>query len=154
MTTTPTRDRVHRAATALALALMLALVAGLTGCGDTSTAREDCARAGDEDGNDLADCADPACAAEPSCAPCPNGTQDVGEGCDDGNMVDTDACTNTCAPARCGDGIIQAGVETCDDGNMVDTDACTMWSAWPPRPATSGSPGIRTAVSCRCMATW
>jgi cysteine-rich repeat protein len=46
------------------------------------------------------------------------------EECDDGNMVDTDACLPTCKTAKCGDGKVQAGVEECDDGNMVDTDAC------------------------------
>jgi cysteine-rich repeat protein len=43
--------------------------------------------------------------------------------CDDGNMVDTDACRNTCVSARCGDGM-RNGVEECDDGNSSDTDAC------------------------------
>ena len=33
--------------------------------------------------------------------------------------------TNTCKAAKCGDGVVQAGVEQCDDGNLVDTDACT-----------------------------
>ena len=28
------------------------------------------------------------------------------------------------APARCGDGVIYAGVEECDDGNTADNDAC------------------------------
>ncbi|MEZ4474921.1 MAG: membrane dipeptidase [bacterium] len=55
---------------------------------------------------------------------CGDGVVDEGEGCDDGNRVDTDACRNICQPARCGDGVIQAGVEGCDDGNPVDTDAC------------------------------
>ena len=48
------------------------------------------------------------------------------EPCDDGNEVDTDACTNACEKAVCGDGIVQAGVEECDDGNAVDTDACLV----------------------------
>ncbi|MBI5506675.1 MAG: DUF4215 domain-containing protein, partial [Deltaproteobacteria bacterium] len=38
---------------------------------------------------------------------------------------DTDACTNACQTATCGDGITQTGVEQCDDGNGVNTDACT-----------------------------
>jgi cysteine-rich repeat protein len=46
------------------------------------------------------------------------------EECDDGNMDDTDACTNLCLNAVCGDGFMQAGVEECDDGNLDDTDAC------------------------------
>ncbi|HRI08574.1 MAG TPA: DUF4215 domain-containing protein, partial [Nannocystaceae bacterium] len=44
--------------------------------------------------------------------------------CDDANMVETDACLATCKSAKCGDGLVQMGVEECDDGNMVDTDAC------------------------------
>jgi cysteine-rich repeat protein len=44
--------------------------------------------------------------------------------CDDGNDIDTDACTNACEPATCGDGIVHEGVEECDDGNQVDGDGC------------------------------
>ena len=47
----------------------------------------------------------------------------AGEVCDDGNMVDTDACV-ACKAAKCGDGKVQAGVEECDDGNMVNGDGC------------------------------
>jgi cysteine-rich repeat protein len=32
---------------------------------------------------------------------------------------------NTCQSARCGDGVVRAGVEDCDDGNQVDGDACS-----------------------------
>ena len=32
-------------------------------------------------------------------------------------MVDTDACTKTCKNAKCGDAVVQMGVEECDDGN-------------------------------------
>ena len=41
------------------------------------------------------------------------------EECDDGNQTPSDACTNVCTVARCGDGIAQVGVEACDDGNSV-----------------------------------
>ncbi len=58
-------------------------------------------------------------------ARCGDGTVNGPEACDDGNTSNTDACTNTCVAARCGDGVIRAGTETCDDGNMVNTDACT-----------------------------
>lgn len=33
-----------------------------------------------------------------------------------GNAIDTDACTNACRLAVCGDGIVRTGVEVCDDG--------------------------------------
>jgi hypothetical protein len=45
--------------------------------------------------------------------PCPNGTQQGLEECDDGNQDNTDACTNVCQLARCGDGFLQSG-EQCD----------------------------------------
>ena len=58
------------------------------------------------------------------------------EGCDDGNLSNTDGCSNGCVSARCGDGFIRndldpmvAGFdspyENCEDGNLVDDDACT-----------------------------
>ena len=40
-----------------------------------------------------------------------------------GNADETDACTNACKNAVCGDGIVGPG-EACDDGNQVDDDAC------------------------------
>ncbi|HVV88610.1 MAG TPA: DUF4215 domain-containing protein [Kofleriaceae bacterium] len=119
----------------LALALLLALAVSAAGCGDNrdcvgqqcnQQAVEQCDVPGDEDGDGLADCADPDCDTAPECQPmCGNGDVEQGEACDDGNQVDTDACTNVCEAARCGDGIVEAGVEECDDMNMVNTDACT-----------------------------
>ena len=55
---------------------------------------------------------------------CGDGRVDGAEVCDDGNLVNNDACSNSCQPSRCGDGITQTG-ESCDDGNTVNTDACT-----------------------------
>ena len=47
------------------------------------------------------------------------------EECDDGeNGLETDACLSGCIAARCGDGIVQEGVEQCDDGNVINGDAC------------------------------
>ena len=48
------------------------------------------------------------------------------EQCDDGNSIDTDACTNACQHATCGDGSLHDGVEACDDGNTDNTDACVL----------------------------
>jgi cysteine-rich repeat protein len=45
------------------------------------------------------------------------------ERCDDGNVLNSDACTTRCEPARCGDGHVQAG-EACDDGNGDNNDRC------------------------------
>jgi cysteine-rich repeat protein len=55
---------------------------------------------------------------------CGDGVINGPEGCDDGNEIDDDACSNECVPITCGDGIIQEP-ETCDDDNSVDTDECT-----------------------------
>jgi cysteine-rich repeat protein len=41
---------------------------------------------------------------------CGNGVRDIGEDCDDGNKIATDACTDVCKDAECGDGIVEAGV--------------------------------------------
>ena len=53
------------------------------------------------------------------------------EACDDGNNDDSDACTNNCFDAYCGDGIVredanpgELGYEACDDGNQVNEDGC------------------------------
>jgi cysteine-rich repeat protein len=59
-----------------------------------------------------------------STAECGNGITEQGEQCDDGNQVDTDACTSECRMAECGDGFVWAGMEECDDGNTSNTDAC------------------------------
>lgn len=65
---------------------------------------------------------------------CPNGAIDDGEQCDDGNLVDSDLCSNICRLEECtgvwcpycGDGIQQEEIgEQCDDGNEEDADSCT-----------------------------
>ena len=55
--------------------------------------------------------------------PCGDGVVGPGEECDDGNAIDTDACTNGCQAARCGDGIVGPS-EQCDDGNTNPNDTC------------------------------
>ena len=49
-------------------------------------------------------------------AVCGDGQLDPGEGCDDGNQVDGDACLSSCQPASCGDGVLWVGEEACDAG--------------------------------------
>ncbi|MBU1535024.1 DUF4215 domain-containing protein [Myxococcota bacterium] len=60
------------------------------------------------------------------------------EQCDDGNLIDGDGCSSTCAPEPgyvcmgspsvcdgiCGDNLV-IGSEVCDDGNNVDDPACS-----------------------------
>jgi len=93
---------------------------------------ENCASRGDEDGNGLADCADPACSAAIACAVvCGNAKVDPGEACDDGNAINGDGCDDDCtltdsgpAPgSACGDGNVDPG-EACDDGNAINGDGC------------------------------
>lgn len=56
---------------------------------------------------------------------CGDGVVQVGEGCDDGNAIDHDLCTNMCQLAECGDGIVsEVASERCDDGNDDDDDGC------------------------------
>ena len=83
-----------------------------------------------------------------------------GETCDDGNTVDSDACTNACAAAACGDGITRSGVEACDDGNGDDTDGCTNTCALPscgdgrvqaPEPCDDGNRDDTDDCSATCL---
>ena len=46
------------------------------------------------------------------------------EHCDDANQDDSDACTNACSLAACGDGLLHAGFEECDDANLEPGDGC------------------------------
>ncbi len=56
------------------------------------------------------------CVHSPAATCCGNGVIEGSEVCDDGNTSNSDTCTNTCQPARCGDGFVQTGVEQCDAG--------------------------------------
>src|SRR5262245_36891691 len=91
---------------------VLWFAAALVGCSLRATEvtpppDEDCAVAGDEDGNGLADCKDPACASAIACRPaCGNGKLDPGELCDDGNAINGDGCDNNCTPTACGNGVM------------------------------------------------
>ena len=70
-------------------------------------------------------------------AACGDGVVQAGETCDDGNDLDTDTCTTTCASATCGDGLksgsesdLDCGGGTCNDCNkskscLADTDCVT-----------------------------
>jgi cysteine-rich repeat protein len=65
-------------------------------------------------------------ATDPTDTPpvCGDGSVDVGEDCDDGNLNDQDGCVAGCQLASCGDGHRRLGVEACDDGNNVGGDGC------------------------------
>jgi cysteine-rich repeat protein len=126
--------------------LVLGIVAALAACnvplvtfsvGDTQPPQEDCNAVGDEDGNGLADCADPACAGTPACKlvklVCGNGVIDPGEECDPGVMDSANCNSNRanqiqtglgCMFSKCGDGYSNsAASEQCDSGGQI-TAAC------------------------------
>lgn len=51
---------------------------------------------------------------------------DLGEDCDDDNVVDGDGCSRFCRnEVVCGDGI-RDSTELCDDGNVENNDACSV----------------------------
>jgi len=115
--------------------VVLGIVAALASCdvplvtfsvGDTQPPPEDCDAVGDEDGNGLADCADPACIDTPACqAVCGNGVIDPGEVCDPPDMVKCSAdCKSFISSLLCGNGIIdQSTGEECDPG-IADSVNC------------------------------
>ena len=56
---------------------------------------------------------------------CGNGIVEPGEACDDGNLDNTDSCTELCRAPACGDGFVQAARgEDCDDANSKNGDGC------------------------------
>ena len=96
-------------------------------CGGCSVAHEqgdDCKNADDDDGDDLFDCQDPDCALSPACHTCGDGDVDVGEICDDGNLIDGDGCDARCLDEQCGNGEVDDG-EECDDGDRIPGDGCS-----------------------------
>jgi cysteine-rich repeat protein len=110
---------------------------GLAGCNDHSSHAGDYIAVGDPTCNgqgclpegapwdDTVECCQGLSPLAGTCrVVCGDGMVGGTEQCDDGNSIDTDACTSACEPARCGDGLVGPG-EQCDDGNSIDTDACT-----------------------------
>ena len=97
-----------------------------------------------------AESGDTAMCVSPNCG---DGRVQSPEACDDANLLNTDACTNACASAACGDGFIWAGHETCDDRNQTPRDGCSSNCLWEPRSVTAGNTnscavGANLAVQC------
>ena len=58
------------------------------------------------------------------CGVCGDGIANIGEACDDGNLIDGDGCQSDCTLTPvCGNGLVEQG-EECDDGNDKDGDGC------------------------------
>jgi|GEM_PF-2893183 len=57
---------------------------------------------------------------------CGDGLLDVGESCDDGNVLAGDGCSALCSieAPLCGNTLLESG-ESCDDGNLVGGDGCS-----------------------------
>jgi cysteine-rich repeat protein len=56
---------------------------------------------------------------------CGDGSLELDEECDDGNLIDGDGCDSDCTITRiCGDGVLAPG-EQCDDGNSTGGDGCS-----------------------------
>ncbi len=96
-------------------------------------------------GNDLCDAT---CHVSQAAGTCGDGVMSgaLGEQCDDGNQIDSDACNNACrvrcdsdddctsgicneatgvcSAPYCGDSQVNTYLEQCDDGDLVDTDEC------------------------------
>ena len=105
---------------ALAAALMTCSVDDVRFAPEAPEVREDCAAAGDEDGNGAADCADPACAEEAACQPtCSDGQRNGDE-----SAVDCGGSCPACADAAsCGsDGDCASGL--CGAGSCVRLASC------------------------------
>ncbi len=104
-------------------------VCQLEGCGDGIVQTGEACDDGTANGATapcLTDCTVAACGDGSTCsdAACTSGAGGGVEGCDDGNQVDDDGCTNACTLPVCGDGIIN-GSDLCDDGAAnADTAPC------------------------------
>ncbi|MBD3363129.1 hypothetical protein GF362_05395 [Candidatus Dojkabacteria bacterium] len=82
---------------------------------------------------------------------CPNGEVEIGEECDDGNWINTDACITDeendlmCVEASCGDGFVWEGTEECDSEPNCNNDTCE-WILPPTATPTEEPTPIATAT--------
>jgi cysteine-rich repeat protein len=92
----------------------------------------------------------------PAVPGCGDRVLDLGEECDDGNLVDGDGCDSDCTITGCGNGIPTTG-EACDDGNAANNDGCsstcTVESATPSLAATIDKSTISTELRTTHMLT-
>ncbi|MEQ1849639.1 MAG: DUF4215 domain-containing protein [Candidatus Peribacteraceae bacterium] len=63
-------------------------------------------------------------AQTPADSVCGDKILDIGEQCDDGNLLNGDGCSNKCQLEICGNSIVDRN-EQCDDGNTKNSDGCS-----------------------------
>ncbi|HEY0840561.1 MAG TPA: DUF4215 domain-containing protein [Vulgatibacter sp.] len=92
---------------------------------------EICGNGRDDDGNGLADCADPTCADPIACPVCGDGIQAGVEECDDGNEDDGDGCDSSCRVevSICGALPELTAVGSNPTGNMWEWSSTTSGAA-------------------------
>ncbi|MBU6281143.1 hypothetical protein KGQ64_02795 [bacterium] len=128
---------------------------------DVST--ENCTNVVDDDGDALADCADPDCAAAPEClAECGNGIVEYGEECDDPGNATTCGCGADCryptTATTCSDGDACTRTDVCNgDGECVGSDPkpCPSVDACHEAPScdpSNGSCGLGAFTGCTILA--
>jgi fibro-slime domain-containing protein len=102
--------------------------------GNGATGGDVVAGGGVNDGGAAGDCTGPDCGCTGAgCPVCGDAKVEGSEGCDDGNTLPFDGCSDTCqvepdctggnCQGTCGDGIVSG--EDCDDGNTKDGDGCS-----------------------------
>mgnify|MGYP001766490322 CR=1 FL=1 len=70
------------------------------------------------------------------------------EECDDGNVVNTDACKNNCSNNICGDGVVYTGVETCDTIGMACATLLSIPTATGTAPCNGECTGYIPVGNC------
>lgn len=109
----------------------------ITAC-ESKTENADCSYAGTPAGNCL----------QGVCAPrgCGNGIMEIGEVCDDSNVMSGDGCASDCkSNETCGNMVTDLAVgEACDDGNDVSGDGCQANCTLP----TCGDGALDTGEIC------
>ncbi len=80
---------------------------------------------------------------------CGDGIKEGAEGCDDGNLLDTDFCNSQCQPRVivCGNALVEVD-EQCDDGNVQNADGCSNQCRVEAPLAICGNGQIEAAEQC------
>ncbi len=88
-------------------------------------------------------------------AHCGDGVVDPGEGCDDGNNVDTDACLATCQPASCSDGVRSQSESDIDCGGPCSAcGACSLCASDGDCELGLVCDGVRCVAAAKLSVDW